>query len=103
MAFDEKTHEILIKALGIGSLTQDEQEKKIAHTGALIYQAVLVKALGEMSEEKVGQFEKLVETKPEPEEIFTFFRSNIKDFDNMIEKEAEDFIKDGQDIMSQIG
>lgn len=103
MAFDTTTHAILAKALGVSSLPQEEQEAMIESAGAIIYQAVLTRAMEEMPEEALDEFEKIINGEPTPELIFAFFRSKIVDFDKMIEEEAKNFIEDGQNIMSQIG
>ncbi len=103
MAFDTKTHSILAKALGVENLKPEEQEKMIADAGVIIYQLVLTRAMEEMSDETVDEFEKVISGEPTPEIVFTFFREKIPNFDAMIQEEAKAFIEDGQNIMNQIG
>lgn len=103
MAFDVKTHEILIKALGLEKLGPIDQQRIVEESGAVIYQMVLLKALEEMSDEQVDEFQKFLETNPLPEKVFAFFREKIPSFDEMIEKETNNYMADGQNIMSQIG
>ncbi len=103
MAFDVKTHNILIKALGLEKLEATDQQRIVEESGAVIYQIVLLKALEEMSDEQVDEFQKLLENNPLPEKVFGFFREKIPHFDELIEKETNEYVTDGQNIMSQIG
>ncbi len=103
MAFDTNTHSILAKALGVDGLPEDKKEAMIESAGAIVYQAVLTKAMEELPEEALDEFEKIINAEPTPELVFAFFRSNIMNFDSMIEEEAKAFIEDGQNIMNQIG
>ncbi len=103
MAFDQKTHSILIKILNIENLDESAQEKIIAESGSLIYQMVLVKAFELMTEDQVNEFEKLIETNPAPETVFEFFREKIPQFDTLIEEEGQRFVDEGKDLMNQIG
>ncbi len=103
MALDTQTHDILAKALGVDNLPEDQKATMIETAGAIIYQAVLTRAMEEMPEEALDEFEKIINAEPTPELVFAFFRSKIPNFDAMIEEEAKNFIEDGQNIMSQIG
>ena len=100
MAFDLKTHGLLIKALGLENLEAEDQQKRIEESGAIIYQMVLLRAMEEMTDEQVNDFEKLLETTPEPDKIFEFFHQTISNFDTMIEEEAHTFIEDSNKIMN---
>ena len=99
MPQESNTHNMLVKALGIESLPLEKQEEIIGSAGAIIYQAVITRALEEMTDEVVDEFEKLTETEPTPDQMFAFFRQKIPNFDGMIEEEASLFIKDGEDLM----
>lgn len=103
MTLDTQTHDILAKALGVDNLPEDQKATMIETAGAIIYQAVLTRAMEEMPDEAIDEFEKIINTEPTPELVFAFFRSKIPNFDTMIEEEAKTFIEDGQKIMNQIG
>ncbi len=87
-------HQSLAKALGIENLEASKQEEIITSTGALIYQSVLMRALEEMPDEQVDEFEKITATNPTPEVVFDFFRLKIPNFEAMIADEAQKFMSE---------
>ena len=96
MPYDPKTHAALVKALGIQSLSAEKQEEALERSGALVYQAVVTRALEEMDDPAVDEFEKLLEGEPTPETLLAFFQENIPGFDAMIQEEAKNFIDLGE-------
>lgn len=92
MPYDTKTHAALVQALGIGNLSPLEQEAALEHSGVLVYQAVVTRALEEMNPAAVDQFEKLLEGDPKPEDLLAFFQEKIPNFDDMIAEEAKNFM-----------
>ena len=103
MAFDTQTHKVLATALGVQDLSPEKQEEIIGKCSVLIYQAVIIRAVEEMNEETIAEFNTLLDSNPQPDVLFTFFRKNIPDFDSMIEEEAKMFIEGGQEVMKGIG
>ena len=95
MAYDIKTHEIMAKALGIDALPLDEQELVLERSVVIIYQSVVTRAMEEMTDDAVDEFEKMLEKEPTAEEVLAFFRANIPGFDAMIEEETKLFMDRG--------
>ncbi len=98
---DTSLHTILVKALQISSLPEQEQQEMIASVGGIIYQAVLLRALEEMTEEQTTAFEKITEESTDPQTLFTFLRGNLQQFDQMIEEETMKFVAEGQSLMNK--
>ena len=96
MPYDVKTNAVLVKALGIGSLPEEEQEAALERAGALVYQAVVTRALEEMDEATVDEFEKILEGTPSPELLLAFFQEKIPNFEVMIAEEAKQFMELGK-------
>jgi hypothetical protein len=95
MPYDTKTHAALIKALGIEELPTEEQEAVLERSAALVYQAVVTRALEEMDEPTLDAFEKLVEKNPTPEMLLEFFQEKLPDFEIIIAEEAKNFLSLG--------
>ncbi len=96
MPYDTQTHTALVKALGIESLPPEEQEAVLERSGALVYQAVVTRALEEMEDPAVDEFEKLLEGEPTPETLLAFFQEKIPNFNDMIAEEAHGFLELGK-------
>ncbi len=92
-------HNSLIKALGIESFTQEKQLEMVEMYGAVIYQAVLTRALEEMEDSLLDEFEKLTDGEPAPDKLILFFTKNIPNFDVMMAEEAQAIIADGKKMM----
>ncbi len=102
MQFDKQTYDILAKALGIADLPEADRMELLERAGVLIYQAVITRAMEEMTDEQVDEFEKFVDTgEPTPETMLMFFRSKIQSFDMMIDDEARKYIEFTQKMMAE--
>ena len=89
--------------LNIDKLPEKEREKILADVGSIIFQNVLARALGKMSEKEQDEFEALLDKNADPEEIFGFLNSKVQNFPKIIEEEAIKFKDKASNIMSQIG
>lgn len=90
-------------ALDLDSLPPEEQQEIILRVGALIYQNVLIRVLETMEEADQDEFEKLLDMGAKPEEVFSFLKNKVKDFEKIIDEEATKFKDKSSHIMSQIG
>lgn len=91
--------------LEIENLTPDEQQEILLRVGGIIYQNVLMRVL-EMkmiADEDLYKFEQLIDNAKHPEEIFSFLKEKVKDFEKIIEEEATKFKDKTANIMEQIG
>ena len=90
-------------ALELENLLPEERQEIILRVGALIYQNVLMRAMEIMTEKDQDEFEKLLDKNAGPEDIFSFLKDRVKDFEKVIDEEAIKFKDKTSSIMSQIG
>ncbi|MCC6324026.1 hypothetical protein IT400_04530 [Candidatus Nomurabacteria bacterium] len=103
MVTDKTMHSILIKALGLQDASAEKQDEAVESMGAVIYQAVITRALEEMKDETVDEFEKITDNDPTPEKLIKFFMEKIPNFEAIMKEEATAIVSDGINMMSQIG
>lgn len=100
---NEELKKVLVEALGISSLPNDKQEEMIQQIGVLVYQGALIRSMEYMSDEEVIEFENLTNSNTDPERVFSFIKSKVENFEQIIKEEAENFLSKSNSIMSQIG
>ncbi|MFA6524485.1 MAG: DUF5663 domain-containing protein [Candidatus Paceibacterota bacterium] len=93
----------IIEILDLDNLPREEAEEILIRTGAVIYQNVLMRVMETMSEKDQDDFEKILDNEGKPEEIFSFLKDKVKDFEKIVKEEAEKFKNKTSNIMDQIG
>jgi len=93
----------IIEILDLDNLPKEEREEILIRIGAVIYQNVLMRAMKTMTEKDQDDFEKILDSEGNPEEIFNFLKNRVKDFEKIIIEEAEKFKNKTSNIMDQIG
>jgi len=93
----------IIEVLGLENLPKEEAEEILIRTGAIIYENVLLRVMETMTEKDQDDFEKILDNKEKPEEIFSFLQNRVKDFEKIVKEEAEKFKNKTSNIMDQIG
>ncbi len=93
----------IVHALEIDKLPPEEQQEIIVRVGALIYQNVLMRVMETMPQADQDEFEKILDKNAGPEEIFTFLKNKVPDFEQVIDEEAIKFRDKANSIMDQIG
>lgn len=94
--------EILIKALGLEKASKEKQDSVIQNLGAVIYQAVITRAMEEMNDETISKFEKVTNGEPNPDMLIEFFMENIPNFEQMMKEESDKIIKDAIDMSNKL-
>lgn len=102
MTTDYSMHSILVKALGLENEPIENQNRAVEGMGAVIYQAVITRAMEEMNDEQIDAFEKITDGEPTPEILIQFFLENIPDFETMMKEEATRIVADSVNIMSKV-
>jgi len=92
----------IISALNMDNLPEKEKEDIIISIGSLIYQNVLMRVLETMPDKKQDEFEKLLDNNAQPEEVFSFLRENVDDFEKIIDEEVEKFKDKASMLMNEI-
>ncbi|MFZ2205664.1 MAG: DUF5663 domain-containing protein [Minisyncoccia bacterium] len=93
----------IIDILELDNLPKEEAEEILIRTGALIYQNVLMRAVEKMTDKDQDDFEKMLDNEAKPEEIFSFLKDKVEDFEKIIIEETEKFKNKTSNIMDQIG
>lgn len=93
----------ITKVLEIDNLPPEELQEMIMRIGTVIYQNVLMRVMETMKEKDQDEFEKLLDKNANPEEIFSFLKEKVKNFEEIIEEEAMKFKNKSSKIMDQIG
>lgn len=89
--------------LELDNLPVEEQQEIMLRIGAIIYQNVLMRVMETMTDGDQNEFEKLLDNNAKPEEIFSFLKNKVQDFEKIINEEATKFKNKSNNIMSQIG
>lgn len=92
----------IISSLNLDNLPEKEQEEIIIRIGSIIYQNVLIRVMETTADKEQDEFEKLLDNNAKPEEIFSFLKNNVKDFEKIVNEEAEKFKDKASVMMSEI-
>ena len=95
--------ETLITTYHLETLSEDKQNEMIDRIAALIFQAVLIRVLPQMSEDKQTEFEQLMEKDTTPDEIMAFLAKEVPELPEILKEEAENFKNESEAIMSKVG
>jgi hypothetical protein len=98
---DKNTADNIISELGLDQLSQEEQEQVLERIGKIIYQAVLERVLGRLSEEDAQKLDELLDGDPSGEEILAFLRERIDNIDEIIQEEAQKFRQESLQVMQE--
>lgn len=100
---DNQTIINLVEKLGWANLPVKDQEYLIERTGGVIFQKIMMRFTENLIEPELDEFEKLLSEDPvDNEKLLAFIQEKIPNSDEIIQKEVADFLKDADDIMSQI-
>ncbi len=89
--------------LELGNFPPEKQEEILLRVGAIIYQNVLMRVMETMTDQNQDEFEKLLDNNASPQDIFSFLKKNVENFEKIIEEEALKFKNKAVSIMDQIG
>jgi len=93
----------IIEVLELENLPREEAEEILIRTGAVIYENVLLRVMETMTEKDQDDFEKILDNEGKPEEIFSFLKERVKDFEKIVKEESEKLKNKTSNIMDQIG
>lgn len=93
----------IIKDLGLDALPEKDQEEALLTVGKIIFQAVLIRVLQELTEKEKDQFEKLLTEKTDDEEaILSFLQAKIPHLNDIVNEEVAKFKRETVDFMKKI-
>lgn len=92
----------IVEMFEIDKLPVEKQEETIDRIGKIIFQAVLLRVLPEMTEEDVNEYEKLIENKVAPDDLMYFFFQKVPNFLQIVAEESENFRIESAKILAEI-
>ncbi len=100
---DEVVKQNIIKDLGLDKLPQKEQEQILLTIGKLIFQGVIIRVMGLLSEKDKDDFDKLLSEKIEDEEaVLNFLGSRIPNLNEIVNDEVASFKKESIDFQKRL-
>lgn len=92
--------ETIIKNFGLSDFLEEEREEMIMQIGATIYEAVLTRAMGILTDEEQQEFEKIIDEERGPDALLTFLKEKIPSFHTIVQEEIEQLKREHQELVS---
>lgn len=93
----------IIKDLGLDKFPAEKQEEVLLTIGKLIFQGVIVRVMGILSEKDKEDFDKLLTEKVDDEEaVLNFLKSRIPNLDDLVNEEIASFKKESVGFMKNL-
>lgn len=93
----------IVNMFELDKLSPEKAAEMTERLAKIIFQSVLVRVLPLLSEEDLGQYEKIVDSQEGGEAIFAFLGEKIPDFENIIAEEAESLKEEMMGEMNSAG
>ncbi|MCX6747555.1 MAG: DUF5663 domain-containing protein [Candidatus Nomurabacteria bacterium] len=98
----EESQKNIIEMFGIDKLPKEEQEKELAEIGDMLFEEILIKTIPLLKEKDLKEYEKLIDSGVEPDELMNFFFDTVPNFAQIINQEAETFRKESEFVLKQV-
>lgn len=93
----------LIEKLGWMDLPEEDRDALLEKTGHIVFQKVLARVMENLLDDDKVVFENLLSNEETKEEdLLNFLNSKIPNLNDLVREEASGFLKEADDIMSQI-
>ncbi|MBS3922746.1 MAG: hypothetical protein KGZ37_06330 [Nitrosarchaeum sp.] len=92
----------IIEMFHLESLPNTEREETVSRIGGIIFKNVLVRILPLFNKEELDEYERLVDSKAEPDELFDFFFDKVPDFLNIVLEEVQVFKTEAEEISKKL-
>ena len=93
----------LIKTYHLESLPEEQQNDMIEKIGGLIFQAVLIRIAPQLTDTQQKELEMILDNDATPDELMGYLDRTVHNFSGIVAEEAENFKKESEAVMSQIG
>ena len=90
----------ILDELGMGNLPEEEKQAMMERIGKILYQAVMLRVMDIMTDAQAGQFDKAIGENTNPEYILNYLRTQIPNFQQIVDEEALKFKAESKAIMS---
>lgn len=100
---DESIKQNIIKDIGLDRFSKEKQEEMLLMIGKLIFQGVIVRVMGLLSDKDKDDFDNLLMKNVEDEEmVLNFLQSRIPNLDELVKDEIASFKKESADFMENL-
>ena len=100
---DEVLKQNIIKDLGLDRFPPERQEEMLLMIGKLIYQGVIIRVMGLLSEKDKEDFDQLLMEKVEDEDaVLKFLETKIPNLDELVKEEVVAFKKESIDFINNL-
>lgn len=79
----------LVEMFELDKLPPEKAAEMVNRLGKLVFQAVLVRALPLLSEERLAEYERIIDSSEGPDRLFRFLVESIPDFGDLVREEAD--------------
>jgi len=83
--------EQLVKDLGIDTLSQKKQNELIIKMTEVLLKRIFLETMEKLGEKGREEYEKMSEGEVEPEQVESFFRERISNYDELVNQVIEEF------------
>jgi hypothetical protein len=98
----DKLNQNILTAFGLDKLPKERKQKLVLRIGEVVFKRIMARVLQELDEKKQKDFEELFDKKPyDGEAVFEFLKSNVDDFENLVEEEISDFRKEALSVIEK--
>jgi hypothetical protein len=81
----------LMEELGLADLPQDKQEQLLVKMTEVLLKRIFVETMDKLNDQAKDEYEKLVDQESTPEQVETFLKTNIPDYESLVQKIIGDF------------
>lgn len=97
----QEIHTTVIETFGLQDYPPELQEAFLEQFGDILFQALLLKGAESVPAEHIGAFDALIQTDPEPGEVFEFFEQHIPRFESMVSDVVTELRKRSDEIVHE--
>ncbi len=92
----------IIEVFNLSNLPEEQRQETVSRIGGIIFKNVLVRILPLFNKEELDEYDRLVDSNVEPDDLFDFFFDKVPDFLNIVLEEVELFKNEAVEISKQM-
>lgn len=94
MTKQNQIQKTILDELGLSDLPQEKKEALLVKMTEVVLKRVFVETMDKLAPEAQEEYTKLIDANVAPEEVEKFLSEKIPNYDEMIKKVVDEFIKD---------
>ena len=93
----------ILPELGLDLLAPEQQEELLQDIGSMIFQAVVLRSLTQLSDADKENFDTILSQEPPNEEaVLAFLQTKIQDFNGLADEELDKFSTQGAELLERL-